>query len=71
MIIPLTLRHSAMIYVVMQRTPTGSVRIEGEMMMSTHVFSIACMTFNCPEYKVSALSPEVYTAAASYIWVKL
>ena len=34
------------------------VCIEGEMMTATHlnhVFSVACMTFNCPEYKLSAL----------------
>ena len=56
MIIRLTLRRSAMIYVVMQRTPR--VCIEGEMMTATHLnhaFSVACTTFNCPEYKVSAL----------------
>ena len=68
MIIRLMLRHSD---ICCDAKNSHRVCIEGEMMTSTHVFSIACITFNCPEYKVSALSPEVYTAAASYIWVKL
>ena len=60
MIIRLTraIRHSAMIYICCDAKNSHGVCIEGEMMTATHLnhaFSVACTTFNCLEYKVSAL----------------